>query len=90
MSQPRILIVDDELQLRRTLARSLSGHGYTVREAADGAAALRAFGAFKPDVVLLDLMLPDTSGVEVCAELRQGFPIELSNSSLLGYPAGCL
>lgn len=70
MSPPRILVVDDEQQLRRTLARSLTGHGYAVREAADGAAALREFGAFKPDVVLLDLMLPDVSGVDVCAELR--------------------
>jgi two-component system KDP operon response regulator KdpE len=70
VSEPRILIVDDELQLRRALARSLEGHGYTVREAADGSSALREFSAFKPDVVLLDLMLPDMSGVEVCVELR--------------------
>jgi two-component system KDP operon response regulator KdpE len=70
MSAPRILVVDDEPQLRRMLARSLAGHGYAVREAADGAAALREFAAFKPDVVLLDLMLPDTTGVEVCRELR--------------------
>jgi two-component system KDP operon response regulator KdpE len=70
MSAARILVVDDEPQLRRTLTRSLGGHGYAVREAADGAAAVREFAAFKPDVVLLDLMLPDTSGVEVCRELR--------------------
>jgi two-component system, OmpR family, KDP operon response regulator KdpE len=70
MSAPRILVVDDEPQLRRSLARSLVGHGYAVREAADGAAALGEFDAFKPDVVLLDLMLPDTTGVDVCRELR--------------------
>lgn len=67
---PRILIVDDEAQLRRALARSLSGHGYQVREVQDGAGALNAFEAFKPDVVLLDLMLPDLSGVDVCRQLR--------------------
>jgi two-component system KDP operon response regulator KdpE len=71
MSAPRILVVDDEPELRRALARSLSGHDYAVREAPDGAGALREFAAFKPDVVLLDLILPDTSGVDVCRELRR-------------------
>jgi two-component system KDP operon response regulator KdpE len=71
MSAPRILVVDDEPELRRALARSLSGHEYAVREAPDGAAALREFAAFKPDVVLLDLVLPDRSGVDVCRELRR-------------------
>lgn len=71
MTGPRILIVDDEAQLRRALKRSLEGHGYAVREAEDGAAALREVEAYKPDVVLLDLMLPDMSGVEVCAAIRR-------------------
>jgi two-component system KDP operon response regulator KdpE len=71
MNAPRILVVDDEPELRRALARSLSGHDYAVREAPDGAAALREFAAFKPDVVLLDLILPDSSGVDVCRELRR-------------------
>lgn len=66
----RILVVDDERQLRLTLKRSLEGYGYSVREAEDGASGLAAFEAFKPDVVLLDLMLPDISGVDVCRELR--------------------
>jgi two-component system KDP operon response regulator KdpE len=66
----RILVVDDERQLRLTLRRSLDGYGYTVREAEDGGSGLAAFDAFKPDVVLLDLVLPDMSGVDVCRELR--------------------
>lgn len=66
----RILVVDDERQLRLTLKRSLEGYGYAVREAEDGASGLTAFDAFKPDVVLLDLVLPDMSGVDVCRELR--------------------
>jgi two-component system KDP operon response regulator KdpE len=66
----RLLVVDDEQQVRRALVRSLEGHGYDVREAADGAAALSTFESYKPDVVLLDLMLPDMNGVEVCRELR--------------------
>lgn len=71
MSNPRILVVDDETQLRRALRRSLEGHGYDVREADDGGSGLREFDMSKPDVVLLDLMLPDMSGVEVCRELRR-------------------
>ena len=66
----RILVVDDEAQLRRAVTRSLEGHGYHVRGAEDGASALSAFEAFKPDVVLLDLMLPGMDGVTVCRELR--------------------
>jgi two-component system KDP operon response regulator KdpE len=66
----RILVVDDEAQLRLALRRALEGHGYNVREADDGASALAEFDAFKPDVVLLDLMLPDTTGVDVCRALR--------------------
>lgn len=71
MAGPRILIVDDETQLRLALKRALEGHGYSVREAEDGESGLREFDVFKPDVVLLDLMLPGMSGVEVCATLRR-------------------
>lgn len=81
---PRILVVDDEAQLRRALMRSLEGHGYSIREAEDGAEAVRAFEAFKPDVVLLDLMLPDISGVEVCRELRRKHRTPIIVLSVLG------
>jgi two-component system KDP operon response regulator KdpE len=67
----RILVVDDEHQLRRAVRRALEGHGYQVQEAEDGSSALNAYQLFKPDVVLLDLMLPDISGVEVCRRLRE-------------------
>jgi two-component system KDP operon response regulator KdpE len=73
VSGARVLVVDDELQLRRALRRSLEGHGYAVREAEDGAGAVREAEAFKPDVILLDLVLPDTSGVEVCRTLRTSY-----------------
>jgi two-component system KDP operon response regulator KdpE len=81
---PRVLVVDDEAQLRRALTRSLEGHGYSVREADDGSAALLAFEAFKPDVVLLDLMLPDMSGVDVCRELRRKHTTPIIVLSVLG------
>jgi two-component system KDP operon response regulator KdpE len=81
---PRVLVVDDEVQLRRALTRSLEGHGYSVREAEDGKEALAAFEAFKPDVVLLDLMLPDISGVQVCQELRRKHRTPIIVLSVLG------
>jgi two-component system KDP operon response regulator KdpE len=71
MPGARILVIDDEAELRRALKRALEGHGYTVREADDGGAGLQEFDAFKPDVVLLDLMLPDMTGVDVCRKLRE-------------------
>jgi two-component system KDP operon response regulator KdpE len=82
--RPRILIVDDEPALRRAVARSLGGHDYQVREAEDGAGALSTFEAFKPDVVLLDLMLPDMSGVDVCRELRRKHQTPIIILSVIG------
>jgi two-component system KDP operon response regulator KdpE len=82
--KPRILIVDDEAQFRRALTRSLEGHGYEVREAEDGAAALAENETFRPDVVLLDLMLPDMSGVDVCRELRRKHQMPIIMLSVAG------
>ncbi len=84
MSGARVLVIDDEVQLRRSLSRSLAGHGYDVREAGDGAAGLREIGAFKPDVVLLDLMLPDTSGVDVCRSIRESSETPIIVLSVVG------
>jgi two-component system, OmpR family, KDP operon response regulator KdpE len=84
MSGPRILIIDDENQLRRSVRRSLDGHGYDVREAEDGGSGITAFESFKPDVVLLDLMLPDMSGVEVCRRLREKYHTPIIVLSVLG------
>lgn len=84
MSAPRILVVDDEPQLRRAVRLSLEGHGYDVREVDDGASALKEFEAFRPDVVLLDLMLPDMSGVDVCRELRTSYDTPIVVLSVVG------
>jgi DNA-binding response OmpR family regulator len=65
-----ILVVDDEATLRETLAWNLERDGYRVVAAADGRMALERFRAEKPDLVLLDLMLPELSGVEVCRRIR--------------------
>ncbi len=69
--QRTILIVDDEPTLRETLAESLEQDGLRVVTAADGPEALERFRAERPDLILLDLMLPGLSGIEVCRIIRQ-------------------
>lgn len=69
--KPRILIVDDEVAVRRFLRHLLEGAGYTVEQASTGAEALEAVKASHPEAILLDLRLPDISGLEVLSVLRQ-------------------
>jgi two-component system, OmpR family, KDP operon response regulator KdpE len=69
MSQ-RVLVVDDEPQILRALGTTLRGAGYTVDAASTVQAALAAAAAQPPDAVILDLVLPDGSGTDVCRELR--------------------
>ena len=66
----RVLIVDDDTQLLRALRINLTARGYVVLTAADGRTALRAAAEHRPDVVVLDLGLPDLDGTEVITELR--------------------
>ncbi len=66
----RVLVVDDEPQLLRVLRVHLQARGYEVDAAADGRSALELAAQSLPDVVVLDLGLPDVSGVEVIAGLR--------------------
>lgn len=70
MSRPRVLVVDDETGLARALAITLRASGWDVRTAGDGRTALREAAAWHPDVVLLDLGLPDISGLDVITGLR--------------------
>jgi two-component system KDP operon response regulator KdpE len=82
--KPRILVVDDEQPLRRALARALTAHDYDVRESADCSSALRLVDAFQPDVILLDLMLPDGNGVDVCRAVRQNHRTPIIVLSVIG------
>jgi two-component system KDP operon response regulator KdpE len=66
----RVLVIDDEPHILRALRINLSVRGYEVTTAASGAGALRAAAEHRPDVVILDLGLPDISGIEVLAGLR--------------------
>jgi two-component system KDP operon response regulator KdpE len=73
----RILIVDDEPQILRALRINLRARGYDVETAVDGAEALRATAAGHPDLIVLDLGLPDIDGVEVIRRLRAWTPIPI-------------
>jgi DNA-binding response OmpR family regulator len=69
--RPRILVVDDEPHLRNGLRRILSEEGYEVMSAPDGETALVLATEKKPDIVLLDIMMPGMNGREVCRRLRE-------------------
>jgi two-component system response regulator MtrA len=73
----RVLVVDDDPALAEMLGIVLRGEGFEPSFVSDGDAALGAFRREKPDVVLLDLMLPGTNGIEVCRQIRaeSGVPI---------------
>ena len=68
---PLVLIVEDEVPLRESVARHLAASGFTAVEAGSVAAGLAAAWEHQPDVVLLDVLLPDGSGYDFCAELRR-------------------
>ena len=66
-----MLLVEDDDRVRRALRLALEDEGFSVDEAADGEEGLRRVGAVRPDVVLLDVMLPDTDGFAVCRSIRR-------------------
>jgi two-component system OmpR family response regulator len=67
---PKVLVVDDELNIRELVQIALRFHGFTVTTAATGSDALRQAAAGRPDLVVLDVVLPDLDGFEVCRRLR--------------------
>ena len=67
----KILVVDDERTLLNTVRAYLEQEGYVVQTAEDGRSALYAFRVFQPDLVVLDIMLPEMDGLEVLRQLRQ-------------------
>jgi CheY-like chemotaxis protein len=74
MERQRLLVVEDEEAIRTPLAEALAGEGFAVEVAGSAAQALEAAERTDPDLVLLDLMLPDGSGFEVCRRLRERGP----------------
>jgi two-component system KDP operon response regulator KdpE len=84
MNNPKVLVVDDEDAIRRFLRVTLTSQAYTVVEAASGQDALSSAATHKPDLVILDLGLPDIDGVEVTRLLREWTQIPIIILSVRG------
>ncbi len=82
--QPRVLVVDDEPHIVRGLKIILRGAGYAVEAAETKAEALAALAARAPDALVLDLVLPDGQGVEICREVRQWSRLPILVLSAIG------
>ncbi|MFN7244819.1 MAG: response regulator, partial [Dietzia cercidiphylli] len=67
---PKILVVDDDAALAEMLTIVLRGEGFETEVVGDGVQAIETFRAVQPDLVLLDLMLPGRSGIDVCRDIR--------------------
>ncbi len=71
MTAPRILVVDDDLSVRTLLQRYLQRQGYLVEAADTGSAAMERLRNFHPNLVILDLNLPDVSGYQICQQMQK-------------------
>ncbi|MDT8901423.1 response regulator [Anaeroselena agilis] len=71
MTDKTVLIVDDEAQIRELLSLYFTQDGFAVAEAADGASALLSVQQVKPDIIILDIMMPVLDGIEVCRQIRK-------------------
>jgi DNA-binding response OmpR family regulator len=79
-----VLVIDDDPTVRDVVGRYLARAGYQVSQAQDGEQGLRLAAARMPDLVVLDLMLPGRSGLEICAELRAHSPVPVIMLTALG------
>src|SRR5689334_10743243 len=73
-SPVRVLVVDDEQSITELLSMALRYEGWQIRSAGDGQGALRAAREFRPDAVVLDMMLPDMNGLAILGRLRRELP----------------
>ncbi|HAZ47422.1 MAG TPA: DNA-binding response regulator, partial [Cyanobacteria bacterium UBA11371] len=70
MDSAKLLVVDDEPCIRHLISRFLSQHNYEVKSAEDGKSARVVFDQFNPDLVILDVNLPDANGYNLCEEMQ--------------------
>ncbi len=83
----RILVVEDDVTVRDVVQRYLERDGHEVTALDHGVDALAAFASLNPDLIILDLMLPDMSGIDVCRELRRTSPVPIIMVTALGEEA---
>lgn len=81
----RILLVDDEVPIQRAVGPLLASRGYEVRTAGTGAQAVSSFQEWAPDLIILDLGLPDFSGAEVCRRVRETSEVPIIVLSARGH-----
>jgi two-component system KDP operon response regulator KdpE len=81
----RILVVDDEAAIGRAVETNLSRHGFNVRAAQTGDEAIQAIDAFRPDLLLLDLGLPDVDGLEIIRQVRERSSMPILVLSVRGH-----
>jgi two-component system KDP operon response regulator KdpE len=83
-NRKRILVVDDEQEITLVLRSGLTKHGYEVRVAGEGEAALELFQAWLPDLVLTDLSMPNMNGLKLCQRLRETSSVPIIVLSVKG------
>lgn len=83
-SRKRILVVDDEQEITFVLRSGLTKHGYDVRAAGDGEAAVDLFQAWAPDLVITDLAMPNMNGLRLCQRLRESSTVPIIILSVKG------
>jgi two-component system KDP operon response regulator KdpE len=81
---PRVLIVDDEAEIRRALRLALEARGYSVTAVASGEDAIASMERSRPEVVLLDLLMPGMGGLEACKQMRSRWPVPIIVLSVMG------
>ncbi|MGH7033572.1 MAG: response regulator [Stellaceae bacterium] len=83
-----ILVIDDDAAVRRVLVRSLAGAGHEIVEAEDGSSGLARFRECAPTLVITDIVMPQTEGIETIREIRRAAPqvkiLAISGSSIAG------
>ena len=84
MTPPHILVIDDELQIQRAIRTILTEKGFKVTTASRGEEGLTLAATLEPDLVILDLGLPDMDGVKVCTRLREWTEIPIIVLSCAG------
>ncbi|HEX9503948.1 MAG TPA: response regulator [Patescibacteria group bacterium] len=81
--QTKVLIVEDDVTMREIVVHKLSTNGFNVVEAGDGATAIETWKREKPDIVLLDLMLPEMDGFQILETMRKSGDADVAKTSVI-------